>query len=811
MIVFSWDDLKRLFIAKRKKIICCGFFCSLLTLLATLLFPLQYEARATFKQSSSRTDKSFDLKNLIQTFSTGDAEGSAIAILLSDTVLEKVVQKLNLQVHIKSESPSIRRNILAELRFLKDTKAPSYFTFVNYKGETPIALHLRPLSATQFELLDSNKQFLKQGVIGELLSIDNFQLLLKKMPTAKELTFTLQPISSAIDCLRKKITIKTAREDKNLLLIKCRDTHRKRSAKIANTLMDMYENYLIEENKIIMGAQLSYLKTRQDELSVKLDQDIRNHAETLKSNLAREGFLGIKDEMEFVLEPLQSHQQRLDAIDLELRQINQHLEKANPKNIDKPQLVKRYSQLLAEQVNAAREMSSSLLSRHESMQNGQLLIEAIENDLTEISLTSAKSLFDHYSRQFDELHAQLKQIVFMHDHLFDPHFEISTLSNILFDPVSQQMVQKSSDLEAQLFDDLNQSVKDRSRLESALSVHKRFLKSHLEQTLQLGKIRSELIKEKLSSLYTVIKNLLTQEKEALQEKISYLKQSMQTLPDLWAYENRLKFRAELTKAMMEGLVNIAETKSLSHHLYQVESRPLDRAKPPVSFIAPRLLAKSGLAFVLGSLLFAFQLASRSLLKGIDPSLTTLKQLGAHTSGSLSPKSPLTIDSLEESDQETLRKITAFLLPEKGIVASIGERQTNFLPALTALLQKHQKSSCVIDCSFGKIASGEAGLIQALQDTPPILQHYPSYDFLPTGGSSSEAVELLTSKAFQSLIHDLATQYDYLFLVSRTSSDALESEALLHQSHSAIITLEKLSSLKEDKPVTYIQYPVLVEV
>jgi hypothetical protein len=351
-----------------------------------------------------------------------------------------------------------------------------------------------------------------------------------------------------------------------------------------------------------------------------------------------------------------------------------------------------------------------LLSRQEFLQEEHLFIESIENDLSGISLDSARSLFDHYSRQFDDLHAQLKQIIFMRDHLFDPHFEISTLSNVLSDSVTQQMVQKSSSLEAELFDDLSHSAKDRHRLETTLSIHKQFLKSHLEQTLQLGKIRTELIKEKLSSLYTVMKTLLTQEKEALQERIAHLQKSMQTLPELWAYENRLKFKAELTKAMMEGLVNIAETKNLSHHLYQVESRPLDKAKPPGSFIAPRLLPKFTLIGTLGSLVFAFLFLIHSFFKGIDLSLTTAKELGAHTSGMLSLKSPLMLDSLEESDLETLRHIVSFLTEKKGIVATLGEKQTNFFPALTALLQKHQKSSCVIDCSFRTCSESKASSI-----------------------------------------------------------------------------------------------------
>jgi uncharacterized protein involved in exopolysaccharide biosynthesis len=328
MIVFSWDDLKRLFTAKRRKIIRAGIICGLLALFISLLTPLHYEAIATFKQSSSRTDKSFDLKNLIQTFSSGSSEGNAIAIFLSDTVLEKVVQNVGLQAHLKKEThfERIKKNVLAELRILKQPQDASYFSSIIYTEETPLSLHLHRVSDTEFEIWDERKQLLEHGTIGKPLRTEQFQLTIKQMPPLDNTPFILEPLASATAALRKKITLKTAREDKNLLLIKCRDTQRRRSAEIANSLMEMYEKYLIEENQLIIGSQLSYLKVRQDELSVTLDQDIEAHATTLKQNLLSEGFLGIKDEMDFILEPLQTHQLRLDEIELELKQIDHRLQ-----------------------------------------------------------------------------------------------------------------------------------------------------------------------------------------------------------------------------------------------------------------------------------------------------------------------------------------------------------------------------------------------------------------------------------------------------------------------------------------------------
>jgi hypothetical protein len=789
--------------------------------------------------------------------------------MLSDAVLEKTIEEIGLQVNVRrgKRFNSILKNVLAEAGKLTEDPKLARFSSVKYQGEKPLSLIIKKVSDTEYHLYDDRRQLMRAGTFGQALVCDTFQFTLSDLPFEDEAALTLSPIQSVASTLRKKLTIKPSREDKNLILIKCLDTDRVRSALIVNTLMAMYEKYLVDENKIIIGAQLSYLNQRQDELSAKLDHDIECHAEALKRNLHTQGFMGIKDEMEFIFEPLQSYQTRLNEVELELRQIDQRLAKTNFDSKDsklkaEPQLIDRYSKALGDQIGsvnnllaqarrkekieapsslqelhpAIQEFNASLIAddsskqkeieavlqefvgllthRQSSLSESSNWMQTVQNELSGMSIDSARTQFNHYSTEFDSLHAQLKQVLFMRDHLFDPQFEISTLSNILSDSVTQQIVQKSSDLEAQLHDDMHRSPRDKERIKSTLSINKRFLESHLDQTLQLGKVRIDLIKEKISSLYSVMKTLLTDEQHLLKEKISQLKESMQVLPDLWVHENRLKFRSELTKGMMEGLVGIAETKNLAHHLYQVESRPLDIARPPLGFVKPLILGKSAFVFFLAAALLALFTILQSLIRGFPPSLATLKELGAHTSGELS------ISPTTDADKETLRRIVSFLMDgsQKGIAAIIGEKQTVFFPALTALLKKHHLSSCVIDCSFGKIISSEEtpGLFQVLngasaQDAVRIM---PSYDFLPVGASSPDGVELLKSAEFEKLLQQLHSKYDFIFLLSRTNLSSIESETLLDLSTHAILVaetpLEKIQNFidpsrqKEKKHVTFVQ-------
>ncbi|MGH2612116.1 MAG: hypothetical protein ACRDFB_03590, partial [Rhabdochlamydiaceae bacterium] len=79
----------------------------------------------------------------------------------------------------------------------------------------------------------------------------------------------------------------------------------------------------------------------------------------------------------------------------------------------------------------------------------------------------------------------------------------------------------------------------------------------------------------------------------------------------------------------------------------------------------------------------------------------------------------------------------------------------------------------------------------------------------------EGVELLKSSAFEQLLQQLSNRYDFIFLLSRTSINSLESEALLDRCTHAILVAEtSLESInpyldssrqKEKKHVTFIQY------
>ncbi|MGH2611612.1 MAG: hypothetical protein ACRDFB_01020, partial [Rhabdochlamydiaceae bacterium] len=236
-LIFTWDDVKHIIERKQKKIIRLSFFCGLITFLYFLAAPLQYEARATFKQASSRADQSSDIKNLLlRSFSTAGPEGTSATLMLSDTILGKTIEKMGLQVELKNDSRwdllfrSAMNNILAEMGISTRTPEFAQFSSVSYLDEKPLKMVLRKVSETTFSLYDDKQRLLTNGIIGQPLAVNEFKLTLNYLPFNGDATLILHPIQPIIHNLRKNLTIKPTHEDKNLLLIKCLDRDRKRSA-----------------------------------------------------------------------------------------------------------------------------------------------------------------------------------------------------------------------------------------------------------------------------------------------------------------------------------------------------------------------------------------------------------------------------------------------------------------------------------------------------------------------------------------------------------------------------------------------------
>ena len=891
-IFITGADLKKLYQKKRRKIFQFAVLGAFIALGYFIFKPLSYQASATFKQSASRSELGTDIKKLVNTFSGSSSEASTIPLMLSRAVLTKTVEELGLQAVVQEWGFLAEKflagwnNLLLEVGKQPTQQDGFQFQHVRYTGEKPCCFWIRFSSPDRFELLDQTEKKLSKGLLKEPVQLADLQLTLIQTPPHLKLEklypLSVYPLRSIIEDVKNRTRIKQLREDKNILVVHFSDPDRQKSAQFVNTLISKYEEFLIEENKSVIGSQLHYLDQRQNELNSKLDVEIQDHVAILKKSLLKQGFMGIQEEMESILQPLQTYKSRLSEIEIEMAGLIQRLPQTDLPLVTQPsppKLVKQFGQSLAEQIRdtslllqrlekdepltstlatstlgsliTAVELSRAgktpdypekkqhltshlhtflehLSLRQKNLQENSTYIDQLETDFNGMTLEASRALFQQYCKQLDDLHAQLKQVIFFRDHLNEPHFEISTLSNTLNDSVTQQLVQKSSELSGQLCDIINRSGREHERLKEMLAIQKRFLESHLSQTLDLGKIRIQLIKEKISSLYKVMTNLLQKEKDVLENKIEELKIAMQELPELWHLDKSLKFKAELTKGMMEGLTHIAESKNLARHLYQVESKTLDSALPPFAPQSPRLLIKclAG-AFSLAASFYAIILIY-ALIQGIPISLSTIRLMGGHTSGTFSPHAELPLNQLPDQDLETLRAMASFLLERKkesSVIGLLSRRGSNFCYNLADLLSLQHQKVLIIDCNFDRIITpqDQPGLWQYLHQTLSDLpiRKEKNYDLLTAGGTTRHGVELLASPLFSQVLAECKKRYDLIFLLRQTSLSSQDAEQILHLAHLAIITADEesqdvfkpyleLSRQKENFCATFAEHPIIAE-
>lgn len=760
-IYISWEDLKRVILKHSRSIMRAGILGTALGFLYCLFTPLAYQADAVFRQAQSSSDRGFDFRNLLRTFSSGAVDGAAIPLMLSRTVLGKTVEELGLQIQVGLPNRRLKNNFLAELGKKPSDLDLFEFRQVLYPEEKSQQFYLSFSSPTTFNLLNAHQHILTKGSLNRRVSCETFSFTLVQTPRSLQLKklypLTCIPRQQAVGALKSHLKIKPLKDDRNILTIAFQNPCRQRAARVVNTLMAEYEKFLTLQNQIIITEQLGYLRQRQDELSRKLDQEVQDHTLALQKSLASEGFMGIEEEMSAILEPLQNYRQRIGEIEVEMAALAEPVKK----------------NVLASRIANASYLSSvfaSLAARQKALREASAEFE----DFSGMTLPACQELFRTYSHQLDDLQAQMKQVIFFQDHLQEPHFELSTLSNVLTDSVTQKLVQTSTEIEGQLCDTINHSEREHSRLKETLATQKRFLKTHLTQTLELGKIRTQLLQEKLHSLHRVMHHLLQKEKGVLEQKIEELKSRLKSVPELWHLDKRLKFRAELTKGMMEGLTQITESKNLAQHLYQVESRPLDPALVPDAPLPPRIVLKSAAAGASTAFILSLFFLIQAFFKGLPASLATLRLMGARTAGVL-------------PSLETLREIATFVRLQKppSVISVLGEKSLEACFQLAKLLSFQHHKIIFIDCHHSDHSNG---LWQYLQNPAAALslEHHPDYNFLPAGPTNPFNMELLASSRFQELLAQLKNHYDFIFLFKQSSLASQEAVQLLQIADCAIV-------------------------
>lgn len=442
-----------------------------------------------------------------------------------------------------------------------------------------------------------------------------------------------------------------------------------------------------------------------------------------------------------------------------------------------------------------------------------------------IDLETATQLQLAYIKESHKIESTHREAEFILQQLKETDFEINSLSSALRDPISQEIIQKSTALALQLRDQKYHSPKEQERTREELETQKRFLSAHLKQTMDVQKLQSDLLQERIRILQGVMLELIhekisvfekhihdfvtmqaasySQQKELILNTMNEINQNMATLPGKWMSEQIMKQNVDLNKAIVEELTRLVENKNISHNLDLIQSAPLDLAWVETLPKKPRFFLIAILGGFLGALFSSSFFILKEVVTGIEASPENLKAFNRNVVGGLG-----------EDLTELMRRQSAFmdrLIPfsSKGhVLLAIENSGPDYTPDLAKLLSK--KGQKILVLSLDSHERSASGLLQYLEGggEVPTPTRKEGYDMISMGGTSLYLPELILSSQFSELIAIYREKYDWILCSTLSSPGNSESEALLTLADMAAVTLhgetlwELERYMESDVPVTF---------
>lgn len=435
-----------------------------------------------------------------------------------------------------------------------------------------------------------------------------------------------------------------------------------------------------------------------------------------------------------------------------------------------------------------------------------------------IDLPTVQSLFVQYSNQLDSCEASMLHYSQLQREIDQKEFEISSLSSVLKDPLSQGLIASASQIGLQLKDEKHHSLKEGQRWEEELSLQKKILKDHLRQLFKVEELNASLIREKIiglqkTSLDCIHQQIsvlneqaldamkerregLIQEKKVLERKIRDLSErASKILPEKWSYQQWLELKTQLGLKMMHIVTQLVESKTIGRHLHHVESKPLDMAILPNSPVKPRLLMMIFIGMFGAGFSYFFIRLINTILKGFPSSFEKLTAMQYPLMGKISSLCDgYGIDAVTGSDLELLREIGLFLetLPKTKIASLLIGRGPDYSYALAEILARKSIRSLIVRCDFQSKfrTDDQPGILQVckgeISELP--IHKKKGFDVLFSGGFTPYGAEMIQSTSFLQLMDQLKKKYDVLILLFRSPLDTVESKAALQLCDKSIVTV-----------------------
>jgi len=802
----------------------------LLLLSYTLTRTPLYKADATFREKGKKQNE--NMKGAINLALLAglneNNENTALSLFKSRTLIGEAIIKKSKQAVLKRDQLQLTwprnfvRNLQSEYALLFDKHYPILaeedlpiaVEGLRYVSEKPLNLKLHFLSDRQFILLLPNKEK-AFGELNKPLQHEEFQLTIISQgnePLANQkFALKLNPLQIAYKKVKKKLVVEQDYRDKGLLKLSFRDPDRKEAALFLNCLLSTYQEHQWKEHERLCKEQLAYLNDRQNDAGIFIEGLMVKHAKTMS-------FQG--PTIDLLFQNSQSYLQKLLAIDLESNRLKNALEQGRV-----------YYDTLGSEGGSSNVINQFLGEIRILRQQADAIAVALENqpqprgmikkDKTQeyqgIDLASANQLFLEYSARLNEAEGEINHHQFLAQQVQTPNFEVGSLSTVLKDPVSHEIIQKAAYANLLLQDQDNRSTREQERLKNELALHKGILKTHIEQTKDLLQLKKNLLQEKIWELQTTQYDLiqqkigvleqqledylktrmgnLEQERSVIEEQQALLRAEMLKLPSKWASEKMIEQHLETSKKMIEKIAEAVEAKNISAKLDLSQSAPLDPAITPLHPESPMILLLAVVGGLAGFCVTSAFFVLRECQMGFPARKDNLLLQNQLYLGKLSPNLP---KMLSDQDLETLRRI-AREIEGVHVVSLQLNRGVNYALPLAELLTKGGRKVTVLSCLFdGEEKDHAKGVLDYLKGEPLHQEEKGNCTWISSGGITRFGKEAIDSPRFRQLFHELKQKCDCLLLLNRAPLLSAETESLMALTDRSVLTLngERLSDLNK---------------
>lgn len=440
-------------------------------------------------------------------------------------------------------------------------------------------------------------------------------------------------------------------------------------------------------------------------------------------------------------------------------------------------------------------------------------------DFEGINLATVNEFYINYNKQLDAVESAMMEQQFIITQLNDPEFEISSLSKVLSDRVSTEIISAASKILLALKDQENQSQKEQNRLKFELKIQKGFLLNHLEQNISLLTLQKKFLREKITNLQNVALSLTYEQIAILENQIKHyitnaienlenennlynknlqsLKLDMASFPEKWASERLIQQKISNSHGMIAEVTRLVETKNINNNLEKIQAAPLDLPRAPILPKSPRLLLFTLLGGIIGVLMSFSWFVAGAIIYGVKASEENLRLAGQHISGKLSREYHSSQKTLLDSDLNTLRNLISFVTqptppyPLQNTLLLLENQTVQYAYPLAELMHRRGLKILILDLCFDTTKNNmQPGLLQYLQEKIAAINiiHAKEYDLISAGGICRYANELLSSTKFKELVLEQADHYDWIVAHSNVPLKSAETNSLLNIFPNAAISI-----------------------